>query len=154
MVLALEHFSMNASANLHVVSCQNVVDPTTRPPASLGVQGSSESIPRGPKRLQSHPKLSQTDFKVTPIDTRVALNDPDVIPRSSQSDPKVIPRWPQSHAKWAQNHSKLLQSDPKMMAKWFPNDHITIPKLSQNDMHAWHACRTCMHDMHTCHASM
>ena len=34
--------------------CKTWCDPTTRPPASLGVQGSSEGFPRGPKSLQKH----------------------------------------------------------------------------------------------------
>ena len=42
--------------------CETWCDPTTRPPASLGVQGSSKGCSRGPKRL---PKESQGSKRLT-----------------------------------------------------------------------------------------
>ena len=91
MVLALEfwtppfHFSMNASANLHVFL------------AKLGgPHNSASSLTWRPRELRRPPdgseeglKSFQNDPKVTPIDTKVIPNDPKVIPKSSQSDPKV-----------------------------------------------------------------
>ena len=88
-------------------SCKTYCDPTTRPPASLGVQGSSEGSPRGPKRLPKCVNAAATAPQSTPKEAIMGFMTQQSLSRG--------PKRSQGSCNYSQEAPKRFQRLPKRL---------------------------------------